>query len=165
MDHRYVGRSTTAVLGAPGSGKTTIAPELARLLPGHVVLDWDAFMKPAAALAGRSIREHPEAWPAYRDLVRTVIDSVAPLPVVLLGVCTPEELKDWRISAWVLLDCEDHERQRRLGGSADPERLREGVRDGRRYRKLGLPVIDTTGREPAAVAFELSALISSLHRT
>src|SRR5262249_11027021 len=56
---RSLGGMITAILGAPGSGKTTIATALARLLPGHVVLDWDAFMEPAAALAGREIPENP----------------------------------------------------------------------------------------------------------
>lgn len=151
----------TAILGAPGSGKSTVAPVLAGLLPGHVVLDWDAFMGPAAALAGRAIPQHPETWPAYRDLVHAVVSSVAHLPVVLLGVCTPDQLKDWPVDAWVLLDCSDQERQRRLSQSADPLRLEEGIRDGREYRQLGLPVIDTTGRTPGAVASELAALIQS----
>lgn len=153
----------TAILGAPGSGKSTIAPALARLLPGHVVLDWDAFMEPAAALAGLEIPENPEIWPAYHDLVQAVISSVAHLPVVLLGVCTPDELKDWPIDEWALLDCTDQERQRRLGQNADPQRLAEGIRDGREYRQLGLPVLDTTGRAPATVASELAVLIQSLH--
>ena len=48
------------VLGAPGSGKTTVIEPLAALLPRHVLLDWDAFMEPAAALAGRDIRANPE---------------------------------------------------------------------------------------------------------
>jgi hypothetical protein len=48
----------------------------------------------------------------------------------------------------LLLDCSDQERQRRLGQHADPERLAEGIRDGREYRQLGLPVLDTTGRTP-----------------
>jgi hypothetical protein len=62
----------TCVPGAPGSGKTTVATILAELLPTHVVLDWDAFMGPAAALADREIRQHPETWPAYRGLPRAV---------------------------------------------------------------------------------------------
>jgi Mg-chelatase subunit ChlI len=48
----------TYVLGAPGSGKSTAARPLATLLPDHVVLDWDAFMALAAALAGRDITGH-----------------------------------------------------------------------------------------------------------
>jgi shikimate kinase len=75
----------TSVLGAPGAGKSTVAPVLAGLLPGHTVLDWDAFMGPAAALAGREIPQHPETWSAYRELVRAVINAVAHRPVVLLG--------------------------------------------------------------------------------
>jgi energy-coupling factor transporter ATP-binding protein EcfA2 len=165
MNGRYFGSMITAILGAPGSGKSTIAPALAGLLPGHVVLNWDAFMGPAAALAGREIPESPETWSAYRDLVHAVICSVAHLPVVMLGVCTPDELKGWPIDAWALLDCTDQERQRRLGQHADPQRLAEGIRDGREYRQLGLPVIDTTGRAPATVASELAALIQSLHQS
>jgi len=155
----------TSVLGAPGSGKTTIAPVLAGLLPGHAVLDWDAFMGPAAALAGRQIPDNPETWPAYRELVHAVIGSMAHLPVVLAGVCTPDELNDWPIDAWVLLDCTDQERQRRLGHHADPQRLADAISDGREYRQLGLPVIDTTGRTPAAVAAELAKFIQSLYES
>jgi hypothetical protein len=50
----------TAVLGAPGSGKSTVAQLLAARWPAHVVLDWDAFMDPSAALAGRGIRQSPD---------------------------------------------------------------------------------------------------------
>jgi hypothetical protein len=159
---RYLGSVITTVLGAPGSGKTSIVPPLAELLPGHAVLDWDAFMVPAAALAGREIRESPETWPAYRELVHAVIRSMAHLPVVLVGVCTPAELKDWPIGAWVLLDCTDQERRRRLCQHADQERVEDAIRDGREYRLLGLPVIDTTSRPPAAAAAELARFIQSL---
>jgi hypothetical protein len=71
----YVYRVITTVLGAPGSGKTTAARLLPSLLPGHVVLDWDAFMAPAAELAGRDIRRQPVTWPAYRQLIRAVVDT------------------------------------------------------------------------------------------
>ena len=151
----------TNVLGAPGSGKSTIIPALAKLLPGHAVLDWDAFMVPAAALAARDIRQNPETWPAYQDLVRAAITPIAHLPVVLLGVCAPPELSGWPIAAWVLLDCADQERRRRLERHADPERVADAIRDGQEYRLLGLPVIDTTGRRPAAVAAEVASFIQS----
>ena len=136
-----------------------MGPALAELLPAHAVLDWDAFMVPAAALAGREISQYPETWPAYRELVRVVITSIARLPAVLLGVCTPDELESWPIGAWVLLDCTDQERRRRLDQRADPEQVQDAIRDGREYRLLGLPVIDTTGRTPAEVAAELARFI------
>ncbi|HSZ99087.1 MAG TPA: hypothetical protein VK802_01825 [Streptosporangiaceae bacterium] len=49
----------TGVLGAPGSGKSGAVRPLTALLPGHAILDWDALMVPAAALAGRPIRQNP----------------------------------------------------------------------------------------------------------
>jgi len=84
---------------------------------------------------------------------------------VLLGVCTPAELEEWPIDAWVLLDCTDRERRRRLGQHADPERVKDAIRDGREYRLLGLPVIDTTGGTPAAVAAELARFIQAAYET
>lgn len=155
----------TAVLGAPGSGKSTVVPLLAALLPTHAVLDWDAFMVPAAVLAGRTIMQHPDTWPAYRQLVRAVIAVMAHLPVVLLGVCTPDELRGWPIDAWVLLDCTDQERRRRLGRQAGPDRLQEAIHDAREYRALGLPVIDTTGHTPEEVAGDLARLVQRLEKT
>ena len=162
VERRYLGSVITSVLGAPGSGKSSLVPALAELLPGHAVLDWDAFMVPATALAGREIWENPETWPAYRELVHAAIGSMAHLPVVLLGVCTPAELKDWPIDAWVLLDCTDQERRRRLCQHADSGRVEDAIRDGREYRLLGLPIIDTTDRSPAAAAVELARFIQSL---
>jgi shikimate kinase len=84
-----------AVLGAPGSGKSTVAGPLRSILPAHITVDWDDFMEPAAALAGRDIRQNPDTWPAYRQLVRAVLNTMACRPVVLLGVGTPAELHDW----------------------------------------------------------------------
>jgi dephospho-CoA kinase len=153
----------TAVLGAPGSGKSTVARPLAARLPGHVVLDWDAFMDAAAALAGREISQSPDTWPAYRQLVRAVLDTVKHVPVVLLGVCTPTELAGWPIDAWVVLDCTDQERRQRLGQRAEPDDV-QATRDASEYRALGLPVIDTTGQPPDKVAADLADLMQRLEQ-
>ena len=147
------------MLGAPGSGKSTVAGPLRSLLPSYAVVDWDDFMTPASALAGRDIRQHPDTWPAYRHLVRAVLDHMARLPVVLLGVCTPDELRGWPIAWWILLDCTDQERQRRLQRDARLSDLPGAVRDAREYRSLGLPVVDTTTRTPSEVAAELARLV------
>ena len=152
----------TAVLGAPGSGKSTLALLLVPLLPAHVVLDWDFLMSPAAMLAGQDIRQHPAIWPAYRQLVHSVIDAVEHLPVVLFTVCTPGELTGWPIDAWLLLDCSDDERRRRLAlqaGSGMPE---DAIRDAHEYRALNLRTIDTTGWAPGRAAQAIAQLVPTM---
>jgi shikimate kinase len=149
----------TYVLGAPGSGKTTVAPILRRLLRDFVVLDWDAYMRAASELAGRDVRRDPSTWPSYRQLLRSVIDSVHPSPLVVLGVCTPDELAGWPIETWMLLDCSDDERRRRLLADFDAAEVEDALTDAARYRDLELPVIDTTDRTPESVAEELARAI------
>jgi len=89
---------------------------------------------------------------------------MAALPVVLLGGCTPDELRGWPTSAWALLDCTDQERRRRLSHQGRPESVTEAVHDAHEYRALGLPVIDTTGHSPEEVAAELAQFVTRLER-
>jgi broad-specificity NMP kinase len=154
----------TSVLGAPGSGKSTVAPLLATVLTSHVVLDWDAFMGPAGDLAGHEVRDDPTTWPAYARLVRIVVDSVLPAPMVLLGVCTPDELDQWPIDAWILLDCSDDERRTRLSTRLDRAAVADALADGRRYRTFDMPTIDTTGRAAELVVTELAHLVRANRR-
>jgi hypothetical protein len=149
----------TAVLGAPGSGKTEVARPLVTLLPSHVVLDWDFLMGPAGRLAGREIQPNPQTWASYRGLIREVICAVSHLPVVLLGVCTPDELAGWPIDAWVLLDCADDELRRRLSSRAQPDDIHAAVSDARQYRSFGLPAFDTTCQSPSQVAAALAQFV------
>jgi hypothetical protein len=152
----------TTVLGAPGSGKSAIVARLGTLLPAHVVLDWDALMEPASELAGCDVARSPATWPAYRRLVRAVVDAVTPAPLVLLGVSTPDELEGWPVDAWILLDCSETERRRRLGPRLEPNEIEEALADARQYRALGLPTIDTTGQTPEEVARVLAGLVHQL---
>jgi hypothetical protein len=149
----------TIVLGAPGSGKTTVAPLLRGVLTTHVVVDWDACMPAASELANRDVSRSPTTWPAYRGLMRTVVETIQPAPLVLLGVCTPDELEGWPITSWILLDCSDDERRRRLAPRFDAADIDAALTDATRYRALSLPVVDTTNRTAMDVAGELAALI------
>jgi hypothetical protein len=138
------------VLGAPGSGKTALRPVLAELLPDRIIVDWDAFMTPASALAGADVRTAPATWPAYRELVRAVVEAAGADRCVVLGVCTPEELAGWPIHRWLVLDCDADERERRLEGRSGD--LVDALEDAAAYRALRLPTIDTTGRDLAQIA-------------
>jgi broad-specificity NMP kinase len=152
----------TYVLGAPGSGKTTIASHLRMHLPSHSVVDWDSFMEAASDLSGHDVRTTRESWPSYRSLILSIVETIRP-PVVLLGVCTPDELDGWPVDASVLLDCADDEREQRLGAQCrSSEEIAEAVADARRYRSLGLSTVDTTGLSPEAVAREVATLVSQL---
>ena len=155
----------THILGAPGSGKTALTPLLRDALPSHVVLDWDAFMEPASDLAGRDVRRSPRTWPAYRALVRALVESLGAAPTVVLGVCTPDELAGWPIDRWVLLDCADDERQSRLASRADAPTLERALHDAHSYRDLGLPVIDTTGRTLHETVDELVTFVCATRAT
>lgn len=147
------------VLAAPGAGKSTVAPHLRALLPGSVVLDWDAFMGPAQALAGVAIRQAPQTWASYEHLVRTIVDQIWPFNIVLLSVCTPQQLSDWPNGEWLLLDCADGERRTRLAPRGNPAETEEAVADAVFYRSLGLPVLDSTDLEPPEVAKAIAKMI------
>jgi hypothetical protein len=119
-------------------------------------------MEPAGQLIGKSIRADRSAWPFYDALVRAVLEQVDGVPVVLLGVRTPDELHGWPIGAWILLDCADDERVTRLGERLGGSDLAEAIKDGQSYRNLGLPVVDSTSRTIAEVAEDLTSLIDHL---
>jgi hypothetical protein len=54
------------------------------------------------------------------------------------AVCTPSELTGWPIDAWLLLDCTDQERRRRLCQQAGPTLPEDAIHDAHEYRALGL---------------------------
>jgi broad-specificity NMP kinase len=151
----------TYVLGAPGSGKSTIALLLRSALATHIVIDWDAYIPAASELAERDVRRSPSTWPSYRRLVRALVDTIHPAPLVLLGVCTPDEVEGWPIDETILLDCADEELRRRLRATRDATDIdvTEALADAARYRNLDLPVIETTNRTPQAIAQELTDVI------
>lgn len=150
----------TMVLGAPGSGKSTVAPVLRRLLTQHVVVDWDDFMPEASGLSGRDVQASPNLWGPYRQLVGSIVQSVLPIvDVVVLGVSTPDELVDWPPASWVLLDCDEDERRGRLAGRSVYD-ADAAVADAMEYRRLDLPVVDSSGRAAEDVAAELAAIVA-----
>lgn len=133
-------------------------PLLADRLPDRIVMDWDDLIEPASELAGTDVRSNPATWPAYRMLMRRVIETVG-APVLLLGVCNPTELRGWPIDRWLLLDCADDERRARL--DARPSDINDALTDAASYRQLGLETIDSTGISPEAVADLIAVTIEA----
>jgi broad-specificity NMP kinase len=148
----------TIVLGAPGSGKTAIATRLRTTSSAYAVIDWDALMPAVESLTGSDVRASPGMWAPYRELLRAVVASVDNVPTVVLGVCTPDELADWPEARWILLDCDDEERRRRLADRPAKE-TEDAIADAREYRRLGLPVFDTSGGPVEEVANDLARMI------
>ena len=146
-----------AVLGAPGSGKSSVAEGLRTELRGWTVIDWDCLMPAVERLTGRDVRTSPGLWEPYAHLVRTVVDAAC-RPVVLLTVCTPAELIGWPIERWILLDVGDDERRRRLSDRSS-EGTAEAVRDAEEYRALGLPTVDSTMQPIELAVRDLAAAI------
>ena len=147
----------TAVLGAPGSGKSALRPLLAARLLRHAVVDWDALMDAAGELADTDVRASARTWPAYRNLVRSMVVAVEPLPVVLFTVCTPDELDGWPIERWLLLDCDDPVRRSRLQDRPALE-VEDAIKDASEYRQLGINTIDTTQKSLDEVAAAIAQL-------
>jgi len=87
-----------------------------------------------------------------------VVEQLGNTPTVVLGVCTPEELTGWPDAQWILLDCGDDERRRRMAERPDFE-IDEAIDDATNYRALPLRHVDTTGRSPRQVAHLLADLM------
>jgi broad-specificity NMP kinase len=150
----------TIVLGAPGSGKTTIASRLRTTLSAYAVIDWDDLMPAVGALTGSDIRTSPAMWCPYRELLRSVVSIVKNVPTIVLGVCTPGELEGWPEARWIVLDCDDEERRRRLAGRPATA-IEDAIADSSEYRRLGLPVLDTSPRTVEETVNDLARMIES----
>jgi hypothetical protein len=149
------------VVGAPGSGKTALVPHLRLALSEWVVHDWDALLPPASSLTETDIRGAPSMWGQYDELVLAAVQEVTRSGVncVVLGVRTPEELFDWPIDSWLLLDCPDTERQARLEADCRSADVPAALADAARYRELGLRTMVTSARPLRELADDLAATL------
>jgi dephospho-CoA kinase len=152
-----------AVTGVPGSGKSTILPELVQAAGEMVVADIDEILE-KGRLLGVPVTD-PEAesvWPAYRRLWHriTYLSRRAGHPVIFLSPDTPDEIED--AAAHLLLDRSDAVRAERLRARGDDERLIEAaIEDARESRERFDTVLTIDGLEPAVIASRVMEWVRS----
>jgi len=108
---------TVSLAGMMGSGKSTVARELARLL-GRRLVDTDAEVERRAGLRVAAIFEQ-RGEPAFRELERAVVRGIAGPVVASLGggaFCDPGNAEHLiRVGRVIFLDVSPGEAARRLG--------------------------------------------------
>jgi shikimate kinase len=157
---------TVSLAGMMGSGKSTVARELARLL-GRRVVDTDLEVERRAGRPVAAIFEE-RGEPAFRAIERAVVRGIAGPVVVSLGggaFCDPGNAEHLiRIGRVVFLDVSPAAASRRLArGQARPlagqweELLRARLPV---YRRAPITV-DVDALSPDAVARRIAAILGS----
>lgn len=124
--------------GGFGSGKSTLLPYLVETLPGVVVADMDELLEDGHLLGVLIADDSAEpVWPAYRRMWMRILDMSlrAGVPVLFLTSAQPDESDAPKPDRWLLLDCADEERVRRLRQRGwDQGQIDEAVDDARSAR-------------------------------
>lgn len=152
------------VSGAPGSGKTTIVPELAAQADGVAILDMDDLLEDGHHL-GIPIATPDAApiWPAYNRLWLRLTRAVgrSGIPVVLFCPLLPREAEAAGLDGtddarWGLLDCADAERERRLRGRGwNDSEVAGAIEDAEQARRVISTRFATDLATPSETAAEV----------
>jgi|GEM_PF-5938331 len=122
--------ATLHLLTGPwASGKSSLAPHLARLLPDVVVFDWDALLPGLSAASGKDAHTDASTWPGLKAMWAAVVGSVLAggRDVLLCGPTLPEDFAGTFVSLHPVrcayLDCPDEILAERLRarGKTDAE--------------------------------------------
>lgn len=151
--------------GAPGAGKSAVAAALLERGSDALIFDGDWLLEPASILAGRSLVEASDLWPAYGALWLRILAMVARngRAAVHFGTVTPAEatglLRQMPVRlGWCLLDCDDATRTARLAARAwGAAAIGEALADARTLRRqiaFALDTSHTTPQEAAALVAE-----------
>jgi hypothetical protein len=150
------------VTGAPGSGKTTALAALLQHPNPYVAFDIDWLTIAASHLARSDIIFDPTTWPAYNALWLQILEAMyrngkVPIffsPFDMNDVAEAGQATWYQRIEWLLLDCDDATRQRRLSARAEwsGEMIREALSDARALREHISERIDTGTHTPHEVA-------------
>lgn len=150
------------IAGAPGAGKSTVVPRLAQASSGFVAVDMDELLDNGSILGIKMASDEAvDRWPGYNRLWMVNLGLIlrSGIPVVFSSPLTPHEVDTAVPSgfahphSWILLDCSDDERVRRLQQRGwAPDRIRYAVDDARDLRDVIPSVIDTDRLSPGQVS-------------
>lgn len=144
------------VTGAPGAGKSATVNELLKLESDLVVFDLDWLHESAGELARTPIYSDASTWPAYNKLWFAVLAAVAKnskKPVLFCPLDKADLDDSFPAVKWLLLDCDDAERRRRLAKRGwDEMRVLEALEDARDLREQISTRVDTVASDPVEVA-------------
>lgn len=150
------------VTGAPGSGKTAALEAFLRLRTPYLAFDIDWLGVAASSLAGRDIFLDRSTWKPYAALWFEVLHTAhrnGRVPVFF----TPNDPNDFESHGvpewcggveWLLLDCADAVRTRRLRGRDGwtAAMIEEAIEDARLLRAAICARVDTARQSPPQVA-------------
>ncbi|HEX8242807.1 MAG TPA: AAA family ATPase [Longimicrobium sp.] len=164
MDDAARAATLHLLTGPWASGKTSLVPHLARLLPDVVVFDWDVLLPGLSAAAGRDARRDPAAWDGLREMWIAIVRSVLAggRDVLLCGPATPDDFARGGVSAGrcLYLDVPDETLADRLKarGVADAE-IADELREMAELRRSGHAPLPAGGRAPHELAEDVAAWI------
>ena len=159
------------VTGAPGAGKSVALEALLALGTDRIVFDIDWLIGSASALTGQDVHFASEMWVSYNALWLEVVHAVHRngKAAVLFAPFDVEDLARHDISAWctqvrwLLLDCDDQTRRRRLAERRDwsDARTSAAIVDARKLRTQIADVVDTGSNSPIEVARAIQRWLQS----
>ena len=154
--------------GPWGSGKTSVVPHLARLLPEAVVFDWDVLLPGLSAAAGTDAHRDETTWDGLAEMWVAVVEAVLAggHDVVLCGPARPDDVATAGFGGASLrcafLNAPDDALAARLRSRGETEEeITEELSDAAALRASSWVPISTAGRSPAEVAEEVALWVSA----
>lgn len=156
------------VTGAPGAGKSTTVQALLALKSKVIVFDIDWLADSASDLAQRSIYTDSTTWKPYRKVWLDILQSISfnHHPSVLFAPISKSDLEgiiDTATLSWLLLDCSDQERIKRLEQRRwSQDKIQEALNDANELRQEFSQVLDTARFTPEETARQVLEWLTRL---
>jgi hypothetical protein len=170
MHDDVVPPATLHLLTGPwASGKSSLVPHLARLLPEVVVFDWDALLPGLSAAAGKDAHADTSTWEGLRAMWAAVAGSVLAggRDVLLCGPALPQDLAESGVGAHPVrcayLDCGDEILAERLRTRGETEaEISDELAFMAALRRSDHAPVRAGERPPPEIAAEVAAWVRAV---